>query len=740
MAVDGSGTLYVAGAGLTDAFAAKLSADGKTLAWSTFYSGSSGSYPGGVAAAPSGDAWIAGTTLSSDLPITPNAYSTNAYQVIGGGLYYSGFLARIADATPSCSYGVAPSSVVAYSGQTISFAVTAPSGCAWTATPSDSSWITVKSGGSGVGAGAVTVTLGDNSTGSTRTGTVGINGQPFTITEADSSCTYEVTGNMNVPSSGGTVQLSVTAPAGCPWSVTPPTPYISVASGQSGTGNGTVTLSFAPNGSVQGLAPTIQVGNAPATTLHQASGCSFTVTPAQFGNAGGHGTMAVSADLAACIWAAGSDSPWLSVSGNGTGSGSITYTVQPNPGEPRTGHIVFNNQRMNLDQFLVPVTQGPVPLEFVPVTPCRVVDTRNPEGPIGGPTMTEATMRSFAIPESACGIPSTAQAYSLNVTVVPQRPLSFLKLWPDGQPPTNVSTLNSDGGVVANAAIVAAGNSGAVDVYVTDPTDVILDINGYFDAPSATTAAFYTASPCRVADTRFPDGPFGGPSLGARGSRDFAISSSPCGIPSGAAAYSLNVTAVPDGVLAFLTAWPTGEERPLVSTLNSFAGRVVANAAIVPSGIDDSVSVYAFNPTDAILDINGYFARGGQPGALSFHPVTPCRIADTRFPDGPFAGPILQAGTTRSFAVPASGCNIPSTAAAYALNVTVVPNGTLWYLTAWPTGVARPNVSTLNSWEGLVVANAAIVPAGAGGAISVYASGRTHVILDINGYFAPSAP
>jgi hypothetical protein len=197
------------------------------------------------------------------------------------------------------------------------------------------------------------------------------------------------------------------------------------------------------------------------------------------------------------------------------------------------------------------------------------------------------------------------------------------------------------------------------------------------------------------------------------------------------------VTAVPDGVLAFLTAWPTGEQRPLVSTLNSFGGSVVANAAIVPSGIDDSVSVYAFNPTDAILDVNGFFARGGRAGALSFYPVTPCRIADTRFPDGPFAGPMLEAGTTRSFGIPASACNIPSTAAAYALNVTVVPNGTLWYLTVWPTGVARPNVSTLNSWEGLVVANAAIVPAGAGGAISVYASGRTHVILDISGYFAP---
>jgi hypothetical protein len=74
---------------------------------------------------------------------------------------------------------------------------------------------------------------------------------------------------------------------------------------------------------------------------------------------------------------------------------------------------------------------------------------------------------------------------------------------------------------------------------------------------------------------------------------------------------------------------------------------------------------------------------------------------------------------------------------AYSLNVTVVPDGPLFYLTAWPTGSAQPLVSTLNSFDGSVVANAAVVPAGTNGAISVFATNPTHVILDINGYFAP---
>ncbi|HXN49448.1 MAG TPA: hypothetical protein VN893_22535, partial [Bryobacteraceae bacterium] len=95
------------------------------------------------------------------------------------------------------------------------------------------------------------------------------------------------------------------------------------------------------------------------------------------------------------------------------------------------------------------------------------------------------------------------------------------------------------------------------------------------------------------------------------------------------------------------------------------------------------------------------------------------------------------AGATRSFAIPASACNVPSNAAAYSVNVTVVPDGVLSYLTAWPTGLPQPLVSTLNSFDGSVVANAAIVPAGTNGAISIFVDGRTQVILDINGYFAP---
>jgi hypothetical protein len=76
-------------------------------------------------------------------------------------------------------------------------------------------------------------------------------------------------------------------------------------------------------------------------------------------------------------------------------------------------------------------------------------------------------------------VPSTT-AYSLNATVVPHGPLSFLTLWPAGQPQPVVSTLNAvDGSITSNAAIVPA-SSGAISAFSTDTTDLILDLNGLF--------------------------------------------------------------------------------------------------------------------------------------------------------------------------------------------------------------------------------------------------------------------
>src|SRR5271165_1468196 len=384
--------------------------------------------------------------------------------------------------------------------------------------------------------------------------------------------------------------------------------------------------------------------------------------------------------------------------------------------------------------FSLGVGLGPTHVQFVNVTPCRVVDTRNANGTFGGPPIQGGTFRSFPIPQSTCNIPATAAAYSLNVTLVPDQgtPVGYLTIWPEGE--TNqpvVSTMNSlDGRVKANAAIVPAGVSGGVNVFVSNTTDVVLDIDGYFTLAGNSTLAFYALPPCRVADTRNPNGPLGGPYLTGGTPRDFPILQSQCGIPNSAQAYSFNFTAVPQNgnPLGYLTVWPAGQDQPLVSTLNAPTGTVVANAAIVPAGTGGDIDVFASNNSDLVIDVNGYFAVPGN-GGLSLYPAVPCRVLDTRNGNGAFSGEL-------TVDVVDSVCGPSNLAQAYVFNATVVPQGALGYLTLWPDGVQQPLVSTLNAIDGAVTSNMAIVPTN-NGSIDAFASNLTQLILDISSYFAP---
>jgi hypothetical protein len=126
---------------------------------------------------------------------------------------------------------------------------------------------------------------------------------------------------------------------------------------------------------------------------------------------------------------------------------------------------------------------GPAP--FVAVAPCRVVDTRGPAGPYGGPALAANVTRAFNIETGPCtGLPPAPSAYSLNFGAILPPAVGFLTAWPAGTAQPTVSQLNLIGGeVVANAAIVPAGplGGGPTNVRVNvGPTHIYIDINGYF--------------------------------------------------------------------------------------------------------------------------------------------------------------------------------------------------------------------------------------------------------------------
>jgi hypothetical protein len=279
-----------------------------------------------------------------------------------------------------------------------------------------------------------------------------------------------------------------------------------------------------------------------------------------------------------------------------------------------------------------------------------------------------------------------------------------------------------------------------VTAFAANATDLVLDINGYFVTPDLAAAGalvYYPLTPCRVIDSRIASSvQLGGPFLFGSSTRTFPLLQSNCGIPPTAKAYALNFTAVPGGPLGYLTVWPSGEPQPLVSTLNSPTGTVVANMAIVPVGDLGAINTFVTDAMDLVVDINGYFAPAGAPGELTFQTVTPCRVLDTRNAQGPLGGPDMSASQTRSYPVASSACGLPQSASAYSLNATVVPQaGTLGYLSLWPAGQSVPLVSTLNSIDGSVVSNAALIPAGSNGDVNAFVTNNTSLIFDANGYF-----
>jgi Pro-kumamolisin, activation domain/Divergent InlB B-repeat domain len=548
----------------------------------------------------------------------------------------------------------------------------------------------------------------------------------------------------------------------------PPVTAISLSgNGQGGNYNGPVLVSLAATDNASGVAVTEYVVD--SGLFQPYSGPFYVYLP------GYHQVTAYSVDVAGNVeqleyvdlTIQQNQQFTVTVNVSGTGSGTVTssdgqihcgttcsgsyYDEQPITltASAAQGSVFIGWQNCDLSFGLsctATITQArtitaifniPVAWQFVPLTPCRVVDTRGANGPFGGPTLQGGTERDFALPSNpTCpGIPSSAAAYSLNVTAVPHVPLNYLTIWSTGLTQPNISTLNSgDGRVKANAAIVPAGSNASVSVYVTNTSDVLLDIDGYFIPSSTSTLAFFTLPPCRIVDTRGPNGPLGGPYLLNQQTRDFPIlQASSCNIPSAAQAYSLNVTALPRNraPLGYLTVWPNGQNMPVVSTLNAYTGAVTANAALVPAGTNGDIEVYPYGAdTDLLIDIDGYFApasSGSQP--LSLYDLASCRVLDTRGGNGAFMGEM-------TVNVVGSACQAPSVAQGYIMNATVVPVGILQYLTLWPEGQPQPMVSTLNAYDGAVTSNMAIVPT-MNGSIDAYASDPTQLLLDISSYFAP---
>ncbi len=129
-------------------------------------------------------------------------------------------------------------------------------------------------------------------------------------------------------------------------------------------------------------------------------------------------------------------------------------------------------------------------------------------------------------------------------------------------------------------------------------------------------------------------------------------------------------------------------------------------------------------------------------GGVSLYTVSPCRLLDTRYVDGPFGGPALISGIPRNFTV-TGRCGVPADATAVVANLAVVSPSGDGFITLFPGDGTRPLASSINLKRGLTRTNNAILPLAADGSGTVQAypvvtgAGTVHLVFDIYGYFAP---
>ncbi|MFN8039999.1 MAG: M4 family metallopeptidase [Acidimicrobiales bacterium] len=386
---------------------------------------------------------------------------------------------------------------------------------------------------------------------------------------------------------------------------------------------------------------------------------------------------------------------------------------------------------------------------YHPLTPTRILDSRPPPeqvGPYSTPWGPGEARLVQAV--GTAGVPMDAAALVVNVTVTGATATSHLSVYPAGRW-TDASNLNFTAGqTIPNLVTVPIGNDSIGEGQTSDGwitvfnssgfVHVIVDVVGYY-GDDAGGVELTAVTPFRLLDSREGNGTAPAPWTGGE-TRDVQVTGvTGSGVPAtGVAAVVLNVTAVTPSAESFLSVWPTGLGRPLVSNLNFPAHRTIPNLVVVKVGAGGKVSVYDNSgAVDVVADVVGYYSA--RPSGGRFTGVTPARVLDTRPPPeqiGPYASP-WGPGQTRTVAVTGVGGVAPLGVSAVVLNVTAVNPTADSHLTVWNTGVAMPTASNLNFRAGDVIPNLVVAPVGADGTISIFNnSGTVDVLADVVGFFS----
>jgi hypothetical protein len=266
-------------------------------------------------------------------------------------------------------------------------------------------------------------------------------------------------------------------------------------------------------------------------------------------------------------------------------------------------------------------------------TPARLCDTRvdNPSSLTGGDAQcngtanagerlaTGGTLNVQVATNNA--IPAGATAAVLNVSVVYPVAAGYLTVYPeDAAKPLAANVNYSPGQVTGNRVIVPLSTSGAlpgeISIFTLAAADVVVDVSGYYSAAGGAGSMFTSEpAPVRICDTRTgnPSALTGGVAqcnanvLGPETTQVVNVVGL-AGVPTGAKAVVVNLTAVAPTVQTYLTVFPGGSP-PLVADLTPAAGDIRGNLAVATIASDGTISIYNnTGSTDVVVDVLGWYS------------------------------------------------------------------------------------------------------------------------------------
>ena len=342
----------------------------------------------------------------------------------------------------------------------------------------------------------------------------------------------------------------------------------------------------------------------------------------------------------------------------------------------------------------------------------RVLDTHATGGAIGaGKTRSVKVVGVGGVPTS--GVVDVA----LNIVSVDSTAASSFTVFPHGGPRPASPQLSWVKGQRVNTLVwVKVGSSGAVDVTnATGSSQLIVDVEGYYVAASGTGDVLTPVNGPKLFDSR-PSGA----RVPANAVRTVQVVGR-AGVPSGATAALVQLTAVRPAQRNYVRAWPAGASRPKSWSLYAPKGTTTSVTAVVPLSSSGALSISPLYATHLAVSLEGWFSPAPSPpttGVTSL--VTPAKR---------LVRLSLAAGATRTV-----GVSHPAGIDSALLTLSALgPAGT--FVSVWPAGQRSPSVASMSLRDGWV-RTSRLSPLGAGGSLSIHNAGRStiQIVVDISGW------